>query len=153
MNGNNKKKRKKSKDDDFELIKKVVDSNQISRKEIEELASINYPLFSFKYLQEKSIKDCRNTDFFQDFIFRLKKLSELGWEEIRKSDKHSFGMEKIPYNQIKPKSQLPQFITPDAEFCVFRATGSNLPFLGIQKGKIFYIIFIETKFGDIYDHD
>ena len=134
------------------MIKRVVDSNQISRKEIEDLVSIDHPLFSFKYLQKQSVENCTDVKFFQSFIFRLKKLSELGWSEIRKSDRHSFGMEKIPSYKIKPKSQLPDFITPDVEFCVFRATGSNLPFLGIQEGKIFYIIFIETNFGDIYDH-
>ena len=134
------------------MIKKVIDSNLISRKEIEELVSIDHPLFSFKYLQKQSIENCTDADFFRNFIFRLKKLSELGWNEIRKSDRHSFGMEKIPYYKIRPKSQLPEFITPDAEFCAFRATGSNLPFLGIQSGKIFYIVFIEISFGDIYEH-
>lgn len=152
MSSNRRRKKDKGKEDDFDLIKKVIDSNLISRKEIEELASIDHPLFSFKYLQEHSVSNCRDVDFFKDFIFRLKKLSELGWTEIRKSDRHSFGMEKIPYYKIKPKSQLPEFVTPDVEFCAFRATGSNLPFLGIQKGKIFYIVFIETQFGDIYDH-
>ncbi len=152
MSSYRKRKKEKDKDNDFELIKRVVDSNQISRKEIEDLVSIDHPLFSFKYLQNQSVENCTDVKFFQSFIFRLKKLSELGWSEIRKSDRHSFGMEKIPYYKIKPKSQLPDFITPDVEFCVFRATGSNLPFLGIQEGKIFYIIFIETNFGDIYDH-
>ena len=152
MSSYRKRKKEKDKDNDFELIKRVVDSNQISRKEIEDLVSIDHPLFSFKYLQKQSVENCTDVKFFQSFIFRLKKLSELGWSEIRKSDRHSFGMEKIPYYKIKPKPQLPDFITPDVEFCVFRATGSNLPFLGIQEGKIFYIIFIETNFGDIYDH-
>lgn len=145
-------KKVKGKNDDFEIIKRVVDSNLISRKEIEDLAAIDHPLFSFKYLQDFSLDKCNDVSFFYEFIFRLKKLSELGWNEIRKSAKHSFGMEKIPYHLIKPKNHLPEFVTPDAELCVFRATGSNLPFVGIQNGKIFYVIFVETKFGDVYDH-
>lgn len=152
MSSKKKSKKESSKNDNLDYIKKVVDNNVIGKREIEYFASLNYPIFSFKYLQEYSIKDCKDTSFYKDFLFRLKKLSELGWDEIRKSERHSFGMEKIPYFKIKPKAQLPDFITPDAEFCAFRATGANLPFIGIQNGRIFHIIFVETKFGDIYDH-
>ena len=98
-----------------------------------------------------SIKDCKDYDFFFRFLERLQKLSELGWKEINKSNRHGFGTEKIPTDQIKPK--FPEFITPDVNFLTaFRATGNNHPFLGIQNGKIFHIIYIESKFGDIYDH-
>lgn len=90
MSSYRKRKKEKDKDNDFELIKRVVDSNQISRKEIEDLVSIDHPLFSFKYLQKQSVENCTDVKFFQSFIFRLKKLSELGWSEIRKSDRHSF---------------------------------------------------------------
>lgn len=145
-------KKQKKKNDEFEYIKKVVGSNLISKKEIEDLIEIDYPLFSFKYLQKISIEDCKDYCFFQEFLFRLQKLSDLGWNKIRESNRHSFGMEKIPYKQIIHKKLLPDFVTPDAELCVFRATGSNLPFIGIQNGKLFHIIFVETKFGDIYNH-
>lgn len=140
------------KNDNLDLIKKVVDKNRISIGEIQDLAEIDHPLFSFKYLQKNSICDCKDAAFFYEFLFRLKKLSELGWDEIRKSGRHSFGMEKIPYSQILPKDRLPDFITPEVVLSAFRATGSNLPFIGLQKGKIFYIIFIESAFGDIYRH-
>jgi hypothetical protein len=111
----------------------------------------DYPVFCFKYLNEASIKECNNVKFFIEFLFRLKKLSELGWKEIRQSNRHSFGMEKIHVQQIHP--QLPTCITPEVTHLhVFRATGSNLPFVGLEMQKIFRVFFIETKFGDIYDH-
>jgi hypothetical protein len=82
---------------------------------------------------------------------RLNKLSELGWEEIDKSAAHSYGMEPLPKSKIK--QTLPPFITPDVEkLHVFRAHGDNRPFVGLQKGKVFHVLFIESKFGDIYDH-
>jgi hypothetical protein len=110
-----------------------------------------YPLFCFKYLSDASIKKCKNPKLLFDFSMRLKKISELGWAEIRKSNRHSFGMEKIPISKIKHK--LPIIVSPEAkELDVFRATGNNLPFIGKQDGNIFRIFFIETKFGDIYDH-
>lgn len=115
------------------------------------LDGIDYPVFCFKHLQTTSIKDCRESDFFFRFLERLQKLSNLGWNEIRKSPRHGFGIEPLPVDSIKP--QLPAFITPDVKhLTVFRAHGDNRPFLGHQNGKVFHIVFIESRFGDIYDH-
>lgn len=109
-------------------------------------------LFSFKHLQTSiSYKNTKDGRFFVDFLERLKKLSELGWEEIRKSQRHGFGTEKIPIRAIRP--QCPSFVTPDVkELVVFRATGENKVFIGIQQENIFHIIFIEANFGDVYAH-
>ncbi|HNW49670.1 MAG TPA: hypothetical protein PKH79_01225 [Prolixibacteraceae bacterium] len=126
-------------------------SKEIKIRE-DNLSGVEYPIFCFKYLQMYSIKDCKDHEFFFRFLERLQKLSELGWAEIRKSNRHSFGTEHIPIDQIKP--QTPAFITPDVNYLTaFRATGSKLPFLGILDGKIFHIIYIESTFGDIYDHN
>jgi len=115
------------------------------------LTSDSYPLFCFKYLQDASLKGCVDHKFYYEFLFRLKKLSELGWKGINVSGRHSFGTEKMPIREIKP--DLPHIITADVnELTVFRATGSNLPFLGIQNQDKFHVIFIETNFGDIYNH-
>ena len=128
------------------IIKKVDDQPHIHKGIVN-----NYPIFCFKYLQDVSIKNCNDYKFLVDFIFRLQKLGELGWQEIGRSSRHSFGTEKIPIRQIK--SSLPTIITDDIdELTVFRANGNNLPFLGIRKTNIFHIIFIETNFGDIYNH-
>ena len=127
-------------------LKKIPISNKIERKKFQ------YPLFCFKHLHTSiSYNRCSNIKFFVDFLERLQKLSELGWEEIRKSHRHGFGMEKIPISNVKP--QCPSFITPDVkELDVFRATGSNRVFIGIQHEDIFHIIFIESDFGDVYNH-
>jgi hypothetical protein len=120
-----------------------IDKNKISDDD--------YPIFCFKYLNDVSFKDCKKADFFIDFLLRLKKLSELGWKEIRHSQRHGFGMEKISVNSIHPK--LPSCVTPDVTHLhAFRATGNNLPFVGIEIQKVFRVLFIETNFGDIYDH-
>ena len=123
----------------------------ITEEHIGGYESIDYPLFSFKYLQEHSIRDCKDHKFFFDFLIRLRKLSELGWEQIRTSARHSFGMEKIPRESIIP--QIPNFITPDVEeLHVFRSNGNNTALVGLQINKIFHVFFIETKHGDIYKH-
>lgn len=122
----------------------------IDIQEMEEFSKISYPLFSFKYLQDTSVKGCKDAKFHYDFLMRMKKLGELGWDGIQKSDRHSFGMEKISQSCIKP--ELPSHITPEVTLYAFRANGNNLPFVGYREGKIFQVVFIETKFGDIYNH-
>ena len=112
---------------------------------------IEIPLFSFKYLEKTSFDECNDVKFFIQFLEHLKKLGNLGWNEIRKSHRHSFGTEKIPIEQIKVS--IPNFITPDVKhLTVFRANGSNNVFVGHQEEHIFHIIFIEASFGDIYNH-
>ena len=134
------------------LIKEISPNKNITKEEIYE--RVDHPLFSFKYLQENSIDHCRDSKFFFDFLMRLKKLSELGWNEIRTSQRHAFGMEKIPRSNIIPQPQYPTFITPEVkEFSVFRSSGRNTGLVGFQMGKIFYIFYIETSHGDIYSHN
>lgn len=151
MSGKSKNKKKKS-DDGLSFIQNIINSNKISVGEISDLSEIDHPLFSFKYLSDVSIKDCKDHSFLLNFILRLQKLCDIGWNEIRLSHKHSYGMEPIPYNDIKPKDKLPSFVTREVDLDVFRASGDNRSFVGLQRGKIFYIFFIEAKFGDVYDH-
>jgi hypothetical protein len=145
-------KKSKQQDDGLQFIKKAIETNTISRSEVETMANIDYPLFSFRYLCDVSIKDSNDYKFLLDFIFRLKKLSELGWNEIRKSARHSFGMEKMPKSKIRHNDLLPEFVTREVELHVLRAVGDNRVMVGLQEGKIFHIFFVEAKFGDISPH-
>jgi hypothetical protein len=108
----------------------------------------DYPVFCFKHL----VINCKGDHkFYFEFIERLQKLSTLSWKVINTSYRHGFGTEQIPINQIKPT--LPMFITPDVTALIaFRANGDNRPFLGLRRNNVFHIVFIEEKFGDIYNH-
>lgn len=144
------KRRDKKKNSCFDFIKEPRQVPiSIGKDKSDEL---DYPIFSFKYLQDVSYLESDDADFLSKFINRLHKLSNLGWKEIRTSHRHAFGTEQLAYEQIKPKDKIPSFITPEIKFTVFRAHGDNRPFLGIQDKNIFHIIFIEANFGDIYDH-
>lgn len=141
-----------NKNDGLQFIKNAIETKTISRSEVETMANIGYPLFSFRYLKNISIKDCNDPKFFFDYLSRLQKLSELGWAGIRKSHSHSYGMEPMPRNQIRHNGLLPDFVTKDVDLHVFRAVGDNRVMVGLQKGKIFHVFFIETRFGDISPH-
>lgn len=111
-------------------------------------AETDYPIFCFKHLSSKPDKDFK---FYADFIERLKMLCSVPWKTIEVSDRHGIGTEKMPIEKIKVA--LPPFITPDVKhLSVFRANGDNRPFLGIRNRNLFHVIFLEEKFGDIYDH-
>ncbi len=150
--GKNKKPKQATKDDGLQFIKNAIETKTISRSEVETMAAIDYPLFSFRYFKDVSVKDCTDHKFFFDYITRLQKLSELGWNEIRKSHPHSFGMEPMPRTQIRHNGLLPTFVTKEVDLHVFRAVGDNRVMVGLQEGKIFHVFLVEAKFGDISPH-
>lgn len=143
---------KLSSTEELRFLKVPGVQKEVSTAEVRQIAEVDYPLFSFRWLQDYSIDGCRDAKFFHDVLMRMQKLSELGWDGIRRSARHSFGMESIPVGQIKPKV-LPQIITPDVKnLHVLRAVGDNRPMVGLQHGKIFHVIFLEANFGDVYNH-
>jgi len=113
---------------------------------------LSYPVFCFKYLHSISYVNCKDAGFFIDFLQRLQKLGQLGWNEINKSPRHSFGYEKIPVSAIKTNFRTTIMTEDVTELTVFRANGNNLPFLGLRLNDVFQVIFIETTFNDIYQH-
>lgn len=122
------------------------------KPEISKKPEIDYPVFCFKHLQEVSFKGCKDWKYMNDFIYRLSKLCQLSWNQILTTQKHGFGTENIPVEQIKV--YLPPIISPDVKnLLVFRSNGDNRPFLGFRNGNIFHVIFIEANFGDIYNHN
>ena len=138
----------------FEKVEALVKENRISVAEIAEYAETDYPLFSFVYLSNFSWDKCTDQKLFRDFLLRLKKLSELGWKKIGISDRHSFGSEKIPVSSLNKRARkvLPDFVTDEMKLEVFRASGNNLPFLGLRKGRVFMVFIIEAKFSEVYNH-
>lgn len=110
------------------------------------------PLFCFKHLRIDLLKKCDDAKFRVGFLGRLSMLGQLGWKQIRQDKRHGYGLEKIPREKIKP--DLPVSFTQDVkELHVFRASGDNRVFIGLQVEHVFQVVFIEPSFGDVYDHD
>jgi hypothetical protein len=124
----------------------------VLKKTAIEIDEYDYPLFCFKYLNETSFsKHDYEAAFFIKYLKRLRDLSKLGWDEIKKSHRHSYGMEKIPVHAIK--LQMPDCVSDEVSHLdVFRASGDNRVFIGLRRMKIFHVFFIEANFGDVYDH-
>lgn len=62
----------------------------------------------------------------------------MGTEMIERSRLNLSARNQIPEDMVK--------------LIVMRATGNNHAFLGFREGDVFQVLFIEYKFGDIYQH-
>ena len=114
--------------------------------------SNNDVLFSFKYLVKESYDKCNDVKFFIGLLDRLKNYSTVGWQTIRTSGRHQWGMEKMPVSQINHTDKV-SCITPDVkELHILRSNGDNRVLVGLQERQIFHIFFIEANFGDISSH-
>ena len=106
--------------------------------------------FGFGHLHDVSYTDCKQPTFFIDFLQRLKKICCVDWNTVNTSQRHAFGWEKISIGSIKRKKLN---LTRDVGFLMaFRATGDNHVFLGFREGNVFQVVFVESSFGDIYNH-
>ena len=132
------------------FIKLPEGEKNINQTDIDQMAQIDYPLFSFKHLQKVSFDGDVKAKFFQDFLLRLKKYSDLGWKQMAIEKRHGYGWEFMP--QERMKKQLPAAVTPEVQLMVLRSANDNRAMVGFREWNIFHVIFIEANFNDIYKH-
>ncbi|MCC8114125.1 MAG: hypothetical protein LIP03_09075 [Bacteroidales bacterium] len=125
---------------------------RIEKKPVEKITpQYENVVFSFKYLQPVSYTECRDLSFFISWVNRLNKYSQLTWTDLYTSQRHSFGTENIPIHSLKRQPNLPKDFEADS-LIALRATGSNHPMLGFRENNIYHVVFLESQFGDIYNH-
>lgn len=109
------------------------------------------PVFCLRHLNRKfDLKESGLTlEAKAAFADRLQTLSSLTWSEIKRSDHHKMGTEKIPVDQMK--LSLPSNFEGEPDLTVFRYFGKK-PMAGIRVGATFHILAIEREFGELYDH-
>ena len=132
------------------FIKLPEGEKNISQTDLDRMALIDYPLFSFKYLQKVSFDGDIKAKFFQDFLLRLKKYSDLGWKQMAVEKRHDYGWEYLSPDRMK--HQLPTAITPEVQLMVLRSSNDKRAMVGFREWNIFHVIFIEANFNDIYEH-
>lgn len=137
---------------DYSKNSKSKDSQSFKYPVSDNVYDFDYPIFCFKHLHKKFSLDKCNNRHKKDFITRLTKLTELGFEEINKSGRHQYGNEKIHKKSLKIK--IPEFITEDVDFLyAYRYNGRKNPFLAYRRpnSAILHIIAIDYNFS-VYDH-
>lgn len=108
------------------------------------------PLFSLeKIVGDKycfSKLDVNGKSQFSESIYRRRALT---WNDIKGSQRHGLGFEKIPRTSIK--GSIPRIITEDlTEFLAFRFDGMK-PMVGYREKNIFYVLWFDHDFT-LYDH-
>lgn len=107
---------------------------------------INYnlltPVFSFRYLDNKLIKNLKVKDW-SEFIFKIKKLESIEWACIQTdSYKNGHGCEYIPRKQFH--FNVPDEFMDKEKFAVFRYTQKGR-IIGYRDERVFYVLWIDTK--------
>ena len=108
-----------------------------------------YPLLSMRFLQKDWGFSPLDDSMRLAFLEKWHKRSSFTWKELAQHQGHGLGSEFIPSSQIKPA--IPRQFQDVEKFRVFRHQG-NLPFVGWRDGAIFYLIWIEKEYNDLYNH-
>ena len=110
-----------------------------------------HPAFCFRYLiSGYNLNNLllSGTEYVKNFLNKIDMLSKLSWKEIEKNSRYKNGTEIIDSKSIK--KELPKTITLDMNILSFHLNGL-FRLIGVRDGKIFYVLFIDTK-GEIYKH-
>lgn len=104
---------------------------------------------SFRFLQKGWGFDELSEEKLRSFITKWERRSQFTWKELATHPRHGLGKEKIPQRAIKPAIPLP--FTDVSQFDVYRHHG-NLPVVGCKIENVYYPIWIEAHYGDLYNH-
>lgn len=109
------------------------------------------PIFCLRHINKKF--DLKESDLTVDakaaFAERLQTLSSMTWSEIKRSDRHALGTERIPIASMN--ISLPANFEGEEDLTVFRYSGKK-PMAGVRAGATFHILAIEREFGELYSH-
>jgi hypothetical protein len=107
------------------------------------------PKFCLNFLRDGFDVHALDPDGQAAFAKTLQKLACSKWKDLITAPRHGQGTELIQASQIKAPIP-PQFQDQD-KFMVFRYNG-KLPMVGVRVRDVYHVLWIEPKFGDLYDH-
>lgn len=107
-----------------------------------------YPLLSLRHLQPGFGVDELDPEAAHALLSKWAKRSCLQWSELRTHDRHGLGAEKLPCDKIKPI--IPTRFKND-HYLVYRHL-ENHAVVGFLAADVFYVLWIEKEYGDLYDH-
>lgn len=109
---------------------------------------VGYPVLCLRHTQSGWGISELDPGKCKEFLEKWEKRSKLTWTELVQHNRHGLGSEQLNKDKFKP--QIPERLERD-RYMVFRHEG-NLPFAGFRTGDVFHVMWIECKFGDLYDH-
>lgn len=108
------------------------------------------PVFSFEHLQKSHcislIEEKADKALFLDALHIIGKMT---WSQINAAPRHGLGYGRMPVDQIK--ASRPACVSDDVNLLVFRWKG-KLPYVGFRDGRVLHVLWIERRFGGLYNH-
>lgn len=123
-------------DTDGELVEKSVPHDD------------GHLLLSFRHIRKGWGVEELDDKQRSEFLLKWAKRCDFTWRELQSHKRHGLGYEMLPHRDVYPN--LPEHLAED-RYMVFRHQG-NLPFAGFKAGDTFYVLWIEKKYGELYDH-
>ena len=113
-------------------------------------SDFDYPIFCFKYLDKDfHIDKCIEKEV-ASFAKKIIKLGqEYTWIQIQNSVRHKWGSEKINWSSLKNKKPPTGF--SDKDILLALRFEEKKPFLGVRRGSVLHVMFIDHKFS-LYSH-
>lgn len=107
------------------------------------------PAFCLKYIVDGfCISDCTPKEKAA-FADTLRKLGKLPWQQLKQTQHHGLGSEKISREAIL--LPIPLAITEDVdEFIAFRFY-DKAPMVGFRDGRIFHVVWVDRSYK-VYKH-
>ena len=83
----------------------AISTSSIHFEEVSENSDNEHPVFSFEPISSKAsdnqINLIKNKEASHDFLKRIEKLSNMTWDDIKKSPKQQYGFEQLPFSSFR----------------------------------------------------
>lgn len=107
------------------------------------------PKFCLHYLRAGFDVQAFNPEGQAAFAKTLQKLASSQWKNLITAPRHGQGSEFIPSGSIR--APIPTQFQDQEKFLIFRYNG-KLPTAGIRVADVYHVLWIESTFGQLYDH-
>ena len=128
-----------------------IENSTISGRQPESIEdrSTGHPKFCLRFLQRGFDVANLPRDKRADLALTLQQRASMTWLELHRAGRHGQGYELLPAATFR--GAIPAVFEDQDKFHVFRYSG-HLPMAGVRSGDVLHIIWIEARFGDLYDH-
>lgn len=90
---------------------------------------------------------------YEKFCEALRNLSSKTWDEIFSSPRGGvMGNEYLPITKFRQTPTVPNRFKNKTKILILRYHG-NRPLAGFRDGSVFFLVWIESEFNDLYIHD
>lgn len=109
--------------------------------------------FNFSFMEEKWSNTHKGftTIHYKQFLEKMKTFSKMSWQNALAPNSAGRKYKKINELRFNAKLNIPQKFQSESSMLFFRYYDTR-SLIGYRENDIFYVVWIESSPGDIYDH-